>query len=195
MTRAALDYERKARYRVTVTATDGDGATDTIAVTITVTDVDDAPTTNTAPEFPATEDGARSVAENTGAGHNIGAPVAATDADAGDTLTYTLGGADAASFDIAPATGQLMTKAALDHETKASYTVEVTATDAAGASETVMVTITVTDVEEPVIPGDANNDGMVDKGEVIEAFRAYVVDPSDKLGMIAIFRQYVEDSQ
>ena len=116
MTRAALDYERKARYRVTVTATDGADATDTITVIITVTDVDDAPTTNTAPEFPATEDGARSVAENTGAGENIGAPVAATDVDTGDTLTYTLGGADAASFDIDAATGQLMTKAALDYE-------------------------------------------------------------------------------
>ena len=196
MTRAALDHERKARYTVTVTASDGNTADDaTITVTITVTDVVDGATTNTAPEFPATEDGARSVAENTGAGDNIGAPVAATDADTGDTLTYTLGGADAASFDIAPATGQLMTKAVLDHETTASYTVTVTAADAAGATDTITVTITVTDVDEPVIPGDANNDGMVDKGEVIEAFRAYVADPSDKPGMIAIFRQYVEDSQ
>ena len=87
-----------------------------------------------------------------------------------------------------------MTKAALDYETKPSYNVEVTATDVAGASDTVTVTITVTDVDEPVIPGDADNDGMVDKGEVIEAFRAYVADPSDKPGMIAIFRQYVADS-
>ena len=31
---------------------------------------------------------------------NIGAPVAATDPDAGDTLTYTLRGADAAKFDV-----------------------------------------------------------------------------------------------
>ena len=38
----------------------------------------------------------------------------ATDAD--DTLTYTLGGDDAASFDFDEATGQLMTMAALDFE-------------------------------------------------------------------------------
>ena len=102
MTKAALDYEAPADddadnvYVVTVTASDGNtGADATIAVTITVTDVNDE-----TPEFPATGDGAREVAENTAAGENIGAPVEATDADAGDTLTYTLGGADMASFDI-----------------------------------------------------------------------------------------------
>ena len=49
---------------------------------------------------------ARTVAENTVAGEAIGAPVAATDPDNGDTLTYTLGGADAASFDIVSTSGQ-----------------------------------------------------------------------------------------
>ena len=38
------------------------------------------------------------------------------DADAGDTLTYTLGGDDMASFAIDSTTGQLMTMAALDFE-------------------------------------------------------------------------------
>ena len=33
-------------------------------------------------------------------------------------MTYTLGGDDMASFDIDAATGQLMTKDALDYETK-----------------------------------------------------------------------------
>ena len=41
-----------------------------------------------------------------------------------------------------------MTKDALDFETKASYTVEVTATDGAGESDAVMVTITVTNMDE-----------------------------------------------
>ena len=60
--------------------------------------------TNTAPEFPATETGERSVLESTPEGWNIGAPVAATDAD-DDILTYSLGGADAGSFDIDGSTG------------------------------------------------------------------------------------------
>ena len=142
MTSAALDFETKASYSVEVTADDGNGESATVMVTIGVTDV------NEAPEFPAAETGARSVAENTAAGENIGAAVAATDPDAGDTLTYTLGGDDAASFDIDAATGQLMTKAALDFETKASYSVEVTADDGNGESATIDVTIGVTDVNE-----------------------------------------------
>ena len=43
-------------------------------------------------------------------GASIGLPVAATDADTGDTLTYSLEGRDAASFDINTTTGQLLTK-------------------------------------------------------------------------------------
>ena len=119
MTKAALDYETKSSYMVTVTATDGED-TASIMVTITVTDV------NEAPEFGATAQ--RVVAENTAAGENIGAPVEATDAN-DETLTYGLSGQDAGSFDIDTATGQLMTKAALDYETKSSYMVTVTATD------------------------------------------------------------------
>ena len=60
------------------------------------------------------------MAENTPAGEHVGAPVVATDAD-NDVLTYTLSGADMASFAIDSATGQLLTMDALDFETKASY--------------------------------------------------------------------------
>ena len=51
------------------------------------------------------------MAENTAAGGDIGAPVAATDVTG--TVTCTLGGTDAASFDLDSSTGQLQTKAAL----------------------------------------------------------------------------------
>ena len=59
-------------------------------------------------------DQTREVAENTPAGRNLGAPVAAS--DPGDVLTYSLSGTDAAAFDINRVTGQLTTKAALDFE-------------------------------------------------------------------------------
>ena len=62
-------------------------------------------------------------------------------------MTYTLGGTDAASFDIVAATGQLQTEAALDYETKSSYEVTVTATDADGATDTT-VAIEVTNIVE-----------------------------------------------
>ena len=109
----------------------------------------------TAPEFADSEDGARSVAENTGAGMDIGAPVTATDAN-DDALDYTLGGTDTASFNIDPDTGQLKTLAALDYETKATYSVTVTARDSGGLSDSIDVTVTVTNEDEaPVIIGDA----------------------------------------
>ena len=81
----AGDADGNNVYLVTVTASDGTTPV-TLAVEVTVSNV------NEAPEFPASETGDRTVAENTAADEDIGAPVAATDPDNGDTLTYTLGG-------------------------------------------------------------------------------------------------------
>ena len=153
-------------------------------ITITVMDVNEAPSApselkglppvlNTAPEFGA-ETTERSVAENTDAGENIGAPVMATDADE-DELTYTLGGADAASFDIDAATGQLMTKDALDYETQDSYEVTVTASDEDGLEATVTVTVNVTDVG---LGGyDANESGDISRDEVLAGIRDFLFPP------------------
>ena len=176
MTLAALDYETKATYSVTVTASDSGGLSDSIDVTITVTDVDE----NVAPEFADSEDGARSVAENTAAGEDIGNPVAASDAN-GDALTYALSGTDAASFDIDTGSGQLMTLAALDYEAKTSYEVTVTATDGDNASDSIDVAITVTDVDEeepadPVGRYDKNNNGRIDKDELVDGVFDYNVE-------------------
>ena len=104
---------------------------------------------NSPPAFD-TATATRSVPENTTDGQNIGAAVAATDAD-GDTLTYTLEGTDAASFDIVSSSGQLQTKSGVtyDHEAKDTYSVTVKATDTSAATATIAVTITVTDVAEP----------------------------------------------
>ena len=110
----------------------------------------------------------REVAENTPAGRNLGPRVAAT--DSGDVLTYSTSGADAVSFDINRATGQLTTKAALDYENEAirESTVTVTATDPFGATAMSVVTITVTDVnEDPTVSGAASID-HAENGAVLE---------------------------
>ena len=195
-----LDNEAEGRngiYEVVLKVTDDSGLEDTITVIIMVTDrneapsvpveaSDDAPTTpaNNAPEFPSTETGMRSVPENTATDMPIGDPVAATDADAGDTLTYTLGGADMASFDIEDTTGQLMTKAALDYEAPAdadtdnAYGVTVTASDGNTADDaTIAVTIMVTDMGL-ADSYDANEDGMIDSTEVLNAVEDYFNDVS-----------------
>ena len=83
--------------------------------------------------------------------------MSATDPDAGETLTYSLGGTDAASFAIVATSGQLRTKDPLNHEIKSTYTVTVTATDREDVSDTIEVTITVTNVDEPpVVTGNSD---------------------------------------
>ena len=55
-----------------------------------------------------------------------------------------MGGTDAAAFGIvAGKSGQLVTKAKLDYETKNTYMVTVTATDPNGLSDSIDVTIMV----------------------------------------------------
>ena len=109
---------------------------------------------NITPVFTDGTSTTRSIAENTAAGTNIGTPIAATDAD-NDTLTYSLNGTDAASFSIVSTTGQLQTSAALDYETQTSYSVTVSVSDDNGGSDSITVTIDITDVsEKPVFaPG------------------------------------------
>ena len=139
---------------------------------------------NTAPEFPATETGDRSVAENTAAGDNVGDPVTAMDADRDDTLTYALSGTDAASFDIDMGTGQIMVGAGtmLDFETTTSYMVVVTATDGSGANDTQMVTISVTNVEETgEVTLWAGDDALTMAPQVGETITGAVMDPDGGL--------------
>ena len=201
--------------RATATYTDPQGpdhmASDDSALAVA------ADTRNKAPVFDDQDDAegiqntttTRTIEENSDASiaFNGGGPVTATDPNANDTVSYTLGGPDASSFDIGLRTGQITVGAGtkLDFETKTSYMVTVIATDSYGATASIDVTITVTDVnegpeisqdgtgvvEKPDIPNDLNNDGMIDKSEVIAAFRAYVRGEGDKAQIIATFRQYV----
>ena len=120
---------------------------------------------NQAPAFsPATA--SRSVDENTASGTGIGAALpAATDGD-NDTLTYSLGGTDAASFDFDETTRQLSTSASLDYETKDSFSLTVTADDGHGDTAELTVTVTVTDVNEPPDAPDAPTFGTPERYQV-----------------------------
>ena len=120
LTLAGVTLDRST-YIVDVVASDG-SATSRITVTITV-----AP--NRAPVFSEGGTATRSVREDAASGTAIGSPVTATDADPGTTLAYRLEGTDAGSFTINTANGQLLTSAALDADTKATYTVDVVASD------------------------------------------------------------------
>ena len=108
-------------------------------------------------EFPKVSD-TRSIAENSPAGSNVGAAVTATDTE-GHTLYYSLNGTDKDVFTIGLNDGQIKVKAGYvpDYEAKTSYSVKVEVSDRKDSDDnadtkiddTIDVTITVNDVNEP----------------------------------------------
>ena len=168
------DYEAKSSYAIVVAVVDSKGKLNAIGVTVSLTDV------NEAPVFSEGDTATREVAENSAAGVNVGAAVTATDPDSGNTLTYTLGGTDAASFAIGGSTGQIITKAGVtyDYETKQSFSLTVGVSDGNGGTDSIAVTVNITDVNEaPVFSeGDTatrevaeNSSGGVNVGAAVTA--------------------------
>ena len=157
--------------RATASYTDGHGENKTASKVSSR--VGQPPPVNSAPAFPATEDGRRDVPEDAQGGDAVGDAVAANDVNAGDSavndpLAYSLTGTDAASFTIDEGTGQirLAQGVSLDFEGKRTYRVTVQVTDgrdqngdddmdAIDASRT--VTISVTNINEaPVVSGNTS---------------------------------------
>ena len=92
---------------------------------------------------------------------NVGSVVMAEDPDPNeDPLIFTLSGSDAALFRVRDS-GQIEVGAGtkLDYETRTSYVVTLTAEDSFGERANIMVTITVTDLDEaPDVTGDATKE-------------------------------------
>ena len=92
------------------------------------------------------------VAENSADGTPV-VTITATDADVGDTITYSLDSTSDEVFDIDSSSGAITVQvdagSVLDHESTPSYTATVTATDSSGTTATHDVTVSVTDELEP----------------------------------------------
>lgn len=145
--KTAPDFEAgKTVFEVERVATDSAGGQGTQTVYVYLQGSNDAP------EFvDATVD--VNVDENSAAG-TVVHTAEAVDADAEDTLTYSLSGDDAAFFNIDSATGAVSLKTGADFESPADsdqngvYSVTVTATDAAGLTATQTLNVTVDNVNE-----------------------------------------------
>ena len=143
---------------------------------------------NNAPAFDA-ETASISVDENSEAMAAVGDPIVATDVNE-EELAYTLTGDDAASFAIWPS-GQITVApdAAIDYETKTSYSVTVTATDAADASASIEVTIAVNDLGLSNAY-DSNDSGDIDKDEAVEAVQDYFADTITRGEVLTVLQLY-----
>lgn len=143
-------------------------------------------TTNTAPTFNAGETAARSVAENSASGTNVGAALAVTNTES-DTLTFALSGSDAFTID---GSGQVKVAsgASLDHEAQDRYSLSVTVHDGKNAAgeadtsvdDTITVTVSVTNVDE-----DGTVTFDVNTPWVGTALRASVEDPDGAVSGLA----------
>ncbi len=142
---AALDYETNTSHNVVVRAASSDGSSSTQAFTINVIDVS---------EFGATpiadSDGAiDSIAENAANGTAVGVTAFSDDADATDSITYSLDDNDGGRFTIDGSTGIVTVAGAIDREADgASRSITVRATSTDGSFQTRAFTIAIQDVDE-----------------------------------------------
>ena len=140
-TKAPLDREQRPSYRVTVTARDPSLASATITVTITVEDVDEDPVLTGTAVVSYAEGGSGAVFT-----------YRATDPER-ETITWERSGTDSDDFEISDR-GVLSFLMTPDYDAPTDaggdnvYRVTVTASDPAGRSDSIDVTVNVTDVDE-----------------------------------------------
>jgi T5SS/PEP-CTERM-associated repeat protein len=141
----ALDYESNTSHVITVKATSNGGLSSFANFTISIANGDDAPviTSNNGGAEAIVE-----VAENT----TLVTTVTAIDPDISDTITYSIsGGADSDLFEIDPLTGKLSFVDAPDYEAGPAQALEVVvrATGGGGKFDEQVITVHVTDANEP----------------------------------------------
>ncbi len=147
--KSSADYETKNSYSFNIVATD-DGAgtlSGSKAVTITINDLNDPPVISSA--------GTGSIAENANTSA-ITYDAAASDPDSGQSITFSINGTDASSFNIDSDDGELRLKSPANFEVKNSYTLNIVATDSGStpASNSKTITVNVTDQNDTPVAVD-----------------------------------------
>ena len=147
-TTRALDREGgdPAALNIVVRSTSTDGSSTTAGFTIAINDVDEAAVSATSDDDPAAD----AVDEGLAAGAEVGITALATDADATDSVTYSLDDDAGGAFAIDAGTGVVTTTRALDREggDPASLGITVRSTSTDGSFTTAGFTIAITDVDD-----------------------------------------------
>ncbi|MBE9204882.1 cadherin domain-containing protein [Synechocystis salina LEGE 06099] len=159
------DFEAKQSYKITIKSTDN-SLTFTKEFTINVIDINEPPSIVSGTEV--------NVDENIPTTTVI-YQVEATDPDTSapfNTITYSLGGADASAFNIDGTTGEVRFQSSPNFEAKSSYTIDVIATDGGGLFDSKTVTIGINNLDEvpPTITSGNNASAIYERtgaGQVI----------------------------
>jgi Cadherin domain/RTX calcium-binding nonapeptide repeat (4 copies) len=137
------DADADGVYDVIVQALDGQGGTDNQTISVTLTDANDVP-------IITSDGGGPSAAKFSAEGSVAVTTVAASDADAGASITYAItGGLDAGLFTINTTTGVVTFIAPPDFEAPADsngdnvYQLVVTASDGLGGQDSQTISVTV----------------------------------------------------
>ncbi|MGI9383646.1 MAG: cadherin domain-containing protein, partial [Methyloligellaceae bacterium] len=173
---AAIDFETAIDHDVTVQVTDSDGNSYSEVVTITVNDVNEFGVSAVTDVDAA----ANAIADSASAGTLVGVTAFADDADATDTVSYTL---DDARFTID--TGgvvRVAPGASFDFDTEPTVDITVTATSTDGSTAQQLFTVDVNDlnqVVEPVNDSDATANTVDETAAVgtIVGITALATDP------------------
>jgi hypothetical protein len=177
--RTLLDYEHRAQYVLDVLVTDSSGLFDSAAITVNVTDANDPPVLN---------DRFISLAENTAKDTAVGTPLLFTDQDLANSHMFFIESGNANGAFAIDGTGQIKVNnpAALDFETTQLFSLNVKVTDSGvpHLSDTAVVTVALTNVNEaPVVENQSFVARLpLDKGETVG-----VVSFSDDAGDTHVF--------
>jgi hypothetical protein len=172
ITTAALDYETASQYVLTVEVSDGE-LTDTATVTVNVDNVNEAPSAS---------DANGNLAENGSAGEAV-ATVAASDPDAGTSLSYQITAGNAAGLFAIDANGNITTTAGLDFESASQHVLTVEVSDGE-LTDTAVVTIDVSNANEAPVASDIAggvNENLAG-GQVIGTLGVSDADAGDSFG-------------
>lgn len=145
-----LDLETNPTFTLTLEVKDSGNLTDSAQITVSLQNVNEAPIIDPAGPF--------SIAENTVTGTAV-TTISASDVDASDIITFSItAGNTANAFAIDASTGELTVAdgSLLDFDTPpTSYNLTIKAEDIAGAFDTEVVVINLTNVNEPPVVSDA----------------------------------------
>jgi Ca2+-binding RTX toxin-like protein len=149
-----LDFESASKATITVQATTSNG---TVSQSFDIAIVNQ----NDAPDGLSLTGG--TVAENAPAGTLV-AKVTGHDADAGDSVTYSLSADAGGRFVIDPSTGAIVVAhgAVLDYEQQKNYSITVVVTDSQGATYSEAISIGIRDVAESIVREAVNGSNKND---------------------------------